>query len=294
MHDGQICLPYPGGKVRLAHPRASRYTHADLPARRRRSCTSRPGSARPSCRSASSRGPRRPSSFCEPASVDCVRVAPRVSGLTGATLVTAPAVCHDCVWWQSRSGPGGRQGPLARADRGGVGPVGDALLRRRRPSPRLDAVRASGDVPARRRAAGRTTVGRRAARHLRLPRRALDAVGHAVAVPGRHRRRARQGCPRGRGLRLPLPRGHVVARALRRHRTIFPHDFLADFGFQVVRSRGPSSSRGSSWAASCPSGGLTREGHGRAAGDLLPASRCRRLGRNPGGRRGTSEGSLRL
>jgi predicted MPP superfamily phosphohydrolase len=26
MHDGQICLPYPGGKVRLAHPRA-RFTH---------------------------------------------------------------------------------------------------------------------------------------------------------------------------------------------------------------------------------------------------------------------------
>jgi hypothetical protein len=26
MHDGQICLPYPGGKVRLAHPQA-RYTH---------------------------------------------------------------------------------------------------------------------------------------------------------------------------------------------------------------------------------------------------------------------------
>jgi predicted MPP superfamily phosphohydrolase len=26
MHDGQICLPYPGGKLRLAHPRAA-YTH---------------------------------------------------------------------------------------------------------------------------------------------------------------------------------------------------------------------------------------------------------------------------
>jgi uncharacterized protein len=26
MHDGQICLPYPGGKLRLAHPQA-RYTH---------------------------------------------------------------------------------------------------------------------------------------------------------------------------------------------------------------------------------------------------------------------------
>ena len=26
MHDGQICIPYPGGKLRLAHPGA-RYTH---------------------------------------------------------------------------------------------------------------------------------------------------------------------------------------------------------------------------------------------------------------------------
>jgi hypothetical protein len=27
-----------------------------------------------------------------------------VAGLTGATLPTAPTVCHDCIWWQSRSG----------------------------------------------------------------------------------------------------------------------------------------------------------------------------------------------
>ena len=27
---------------------------------------------------------------------------PRVTGLTGATLETAPSVCHGCVWWQSR------------------------------------------------------------------------------------------------------------------------------------------------------------------------------------------------
>ena len=26
---------------------------------------------------------------------------PRVAGLTGATLQTAPSVCHECVWWQS-------------------------------------------------------------------------------------------------------------------------------------------------------------------------------------------------
>jgi hypothetical protein len=28
----------------------------------------------------------------------------RIAGLTGATLETAPTVCHDCIWWQSRTG----------------------------------------------------------------------------------------------------------------------------------------------------------------------------------------------
>lgn len=27
---------------------------------------------------------------------------PRVAGLTGVTLQDAPTVCHDCIWWQSR------------------------------------------------------------------------------------------------------------------------------------------------------------------------------------------------
>ena len=28
----------------------------------------------------------------------------RIAGLTGATLPTAPTVCHDCIWWQTRTG----------------------------------------------------------------------------------------------------------------------------------------------------------------------------------------------
>jgi hypothetical protein len=28
----------------------------------------------------------------------------RIAGLTGATLPSAPTVCHDCIWWQSRNG----------------------------------------------------------------------------------------------------------------------------------------------------------------------------------------------
>ena len=31
-------------------------------------------------------------------------MATRVAGLTGATLPTAPSVCHDCIWWQARPG----------------------------------------------------------------------------------------------------------------------------------------------------------------------------------------------
>jgi hypothetical protein len=31
-------------------------------------------------------------------------VTTRVDGLTGATLERAPRVCHECIWWQSSSG----------------------------------------------------------------------------------------------------------------------------------------------------------------------------------------------
>ena len=29
---------------------------------------------------------------------------PRVTGLTGVTLQDAPSVCHECIWWQTREG----------------------------------------------------------------------------------------------------------------------------------------------------------------------------------------------
>jgi hypothetical protein len=29
---------------------------------------------------------------------------PRVTGLTGVTLQDAPLACHDCIWWQTREG----------------------------------------------------------------------------------------------------------------------------------------------------------------------------------------------
>jgi hypothetical protein len=29
-------------------------------------------------------------------------MTPRIAGLTKLTLETAPSVCHECVWWQTR------------------------------------------------------------------------------------------------------------------------------------------------------------------------------------------------
>jgi len=41
---------------------------------------------------------------------------PRVAGLTGATLETAPSVCHGCVWWQSRTRAVDKRRWIAKAE----------------------------------------------------------------------------------------------------------------------------------------------------------------------------------
>ena len=71
-------------------------------------------------------------------------VTTRIAGLTYATLPTAPSVCHECIWWQSREGRSVDKRTLDPRHRGRVGRVGLRLLRRRRPAARLDAVRAVG------------------------------------------------------------------------------------------------------------------------------------------------------
>ena len=325
MHDGQICLPYPGGKLRLAHLgarattaastacRAARCTsrparddlrpvpvrraarsdragattgvmeghavissdilaryaadaalevngrarprrRAPLPARRRQvverrqgsasSCTSRSSGARRSRRSAREvQGAVREYLGRMADANACGRgrrrrgrpTVTRVAGLTGATLETAPTVCHECVWWQSRGGRDG-QAALDREGRGRVGRVGHGLLRRRRRllgSMQYGPARA---LPARGRAAGRAAVRRRGARHLRVPRRPGDAVGDAVAVSSpRSARRA----TRARALEAfayRYPEGETTYERFHVHKTVFPADFLADFGFPGARA----------------------------------------------------------
>ena len=136
--------------------------------------------------------------------------------------------------------PGDRQAPLDREGRGRLGRLGRGLPRRRRPPARLDAVRAvRGSSRARR----SCRPGRRRSDALLVTCAYLvervDAVGDAVALPHRDRRGAREAArARSRRSRTAIREGESAYERFEVHRTVFPRDFLADFGFRTLRAQG--------------------------------------------------------
>jgi hypothetical protein len=166
-------------------------------------------------------------------------VAPRVSGLTGATLATAPAVCQSCVWWQSRGGrtaekdrwrekaeeEWGAWGTLYYDDDGRLlgsmqyGPSGLFPRAAELPAgpPSDDALLITCAYLT-----DRSTPWVMQSLFLAAIGDARDKGASAVEAFGyRH------------------PGGASLHERFIVHRTIFPHDFLADFGFRVVRTQGP-------------------------------------------------------
>ena len=107
----------------------------------------------------------------EPAAVEVVvdavgpeNMSTRISGLTGATLETAPRRLPRMHLVADTERPQRRQAQVDPRGRGRVGRLGDGLLRRRRAAARLDAVRAGGALPACARAARRARERRRRSR----------------------------------------------------------------------------------------------------------------------------------
>ena len=136
--------------------------------------------------------------------------SPRLTGLTRLTLETAPSVCHDCVWWQSRR-PRARSTRTAgwSASRTSFGAFGTVYYD---DDGRLLGVLQCGPAPLfphAVRASGGPALRRGDARHLRLRHRPVEPVGAAVALPGGDRRGARPRRRVDRGVRLPLPGGRV-------------------------------------------------------------------------------------
>ena len=165
-------------------------------------------------------------------------MATTVAGLTGATLQRAPSVCHECVFWQSRGtrrvskerwiekteDDWGAWGALYHDDDGrllGSIQYGPAVL-----FPRAD------ELPA-----GPPSDDAVLVTCVYLVSSASPWVEQSLFL-------AAIGETRDKGARaletfaFRYPEGESTYERFLVHKTVFPRDFLADFGFQTVRSQG--------------------------------------------------------
>jgi hypothetical protein len=161
----------------------------------------------------------------------------RIDGLTGATLRRAPGVCHECVWWQSRgTRTVDKERWIERAE-DGWGAWGVIYL---------DGERTLGSMQY-----GPAALFPRAA-DLPAGPASDDAVlitcaylvGGAAPWVEQSLFLAAIGDARDRGaaaleaFAYRYPEGESTYERFLVHRTVFPRDFLADFGFFTVRSQG--------------------------------------------------------
>jgi hypothetical protein len=165
-------------------------------------------------------------------------VSTRIGGLTGATLDTTPGVCHACVWWQSRAGRTADKKRWIRAIESEWGTWGTVYYD--------DDGRLLGSMQF-----GPAELFPRAAE---LP--AGPASDDAMLVTCAYLTETSKpwvmqslfltaiGEARERGARAleafayDYPDGESAFARFQLHKTIFPSDFLADFGFQIVRAHG--------------------------------------------------------
>jgi hypothetical protein len=163
---------------------------------------------------------------------------PRLAGLTRLTLETAPTVCHDCIWWQSR---GQREIDKDRwmerveDEFGAFGTVyydGDGRVlgsMQHGPAPLFPrAYELPGGPPS----------------DDAMLVTCAYVVGEAtpwvlqslfLAAIGESRDR---GAAAVEAFSYRYPEGQSSYERFRVHKTVFPADFLGDFGFQTVRAAG--------------------------------------------------------
>jgi hypothetical protein len=165
-------------------------------------------------------------------------IGPRVTGLTGVTLQDAPLVCHECIWWQTREGRSlDKRKWIERAETE-WGPWGTVYY---------DAdERVLGSMQY-----GPAELFPRAA-ELPAGPPSDDAVLVTCAFLVEHSSPwvmqslflAAIGDARDRGARAletfsyRYREGETQYERFQVHKTIFPADFLADFGFRAIRSAG--------------------------------------------------------
>jgi hypothetical protein len=162
----------------------------------------------------------------------------KIAGLTGATLPTAPAVCHECIWWQSRTGRRVDKRKWILGTEEEWGAWGTVYYD--------DDRRLLGSMQY-----GPSDLFPRAA-ELPAGPASEDAVLVTCAYLTDHTKPwvmqslflTAIGDAREKGARAleafayRYGEGETTFWRFHAHRTIFPADFLADFGFLPVRSHG--------------------------------------------------------
>jgi hypothetical protein len=165
-------------------------------------------------------------------------VAPRVTGLTGATLPTAPTVCHECVFWQARRTRNvdkRRWIEKVEEEWGAWGTVyydaDGRLLGSMQYGPEALFPRAS-ELPGGPPSADAVIITCAYLVDESSPwvmqSLFLTAIGDAKE----------KGASALEAFAFQYPEGESTYERFRVHRTVFPRDFLSDFGFTTVRSSG--------------------------------------------------------
>jgi hypothetical protein len=165
-------------------------------------------------------------------------VPPRIAGLTGATLATAPSVCHACVWWQSRGSrrvekprwieraedEWGAWGTIYYDEAGRV--LGSMQYGPSPLFPRAD------ELPAGPPSEDAVLV---TCAYLVDPTSPWVMQSLFLAAIGESRDK---GAKALETFGYRYPEGESAYERFLVHRTVFPRDFLSDFGFLTVRTAG--------------------------------------------------------
>src|SRR3954463_13238942 len=165
-------------------------------------------------------------------------VAPRLTGLTKLTLETAPAVCHECIWWQSR----GRRDvdkdkwmERVELEFGSFGTVyydGDRRVLGSMQYGPPGAFPRAQELPA-----GPPSDDAMLITCAYLVDESSPWVLQSLFLAAIAEARER-GAKAVESFAFRYPEGESAYERFHVHKTIFPADFLGDFGFRIVRSSG--------------------------------------------------------
>jgi hypothetical protein len=161
-----------------------------------------------------------------------------VEGLTGATLETAPTVCHSCIWWQSRGNRTlEKRKWIERAEEewGAWGTVyyddDRRLLGSMQYGP-SDLFPRAQELPAGPPSDDAVLV---TCAYLTDPSRPWVMQSLFLAAIGDARDKGARALE---AFAYRYPEGETTYERFHVHKTIFPSDFLSDFGFLTLRSAG--------------------------------------------------------